>query len=276
MSAIPPPVAGTLRALTDALRELLAASLVGVYLHGSLTQRAFDPASSDVDCVVVVRRDLTDARFRKLRTWLARAGRSDPWMPRVQMQVLVRHRLLRPDTRGALYQFGVLKRSGSDGNPLIWLNVLASGITLAGPDPKTFLPPITKDLVSAALVREVGYLRREFADSASPWRGQPFYRIYAVLTLGRILYTHRKGGVVSKPRAARWALRALPPGRRSLVRDALAGARGIPTTLAVARITSFVRFVHGQLDRARGRAGRGRARGNAGFSGAKRTGTQVP
>src|SRR2546430_9937456 len=84
---------------------------------------------------------------------------------------------------------------------------------------------------------------------ASPWRGKPFYRTYAVLTLCRILYSHRKGGVVSKPRAARWALRALPPGRRSLVRVALAGARGIPAARSLARITPFIEFVLGPLNR---------------------------
>jgi hypothetical protein len=276
MAHIPAQVSALLHDVTANLPVILGKNLIGIYLYGSLTQRAFNPKRSDVDCIVVTRGDLNDAQFKRLNAWLACAAESNPWTTRLQMQFLIKDEILTMNSRACLYQFGLLKRSGSDGNPLIWLNVLASGITLAGPDPKTFLPPITKDLVSAALVREVGYLRREFADSASPWRGQPFYRIYAVLTLGRILYTHRKGGVVSKPRAARWALRALPPGRRSLVRDALAGARGIPTTLAVARITSFVRFVHGQLDRARGRAGRGRARGNAGFSGAKRTGTQVP
>ena len=94
-------------------------------------------------------------------------------------------------------------------------------------------------MVVAALVRELNYLRHEITDPASPWRGRPFYRTYAVLTLCRILYTHRKGGVVSKPRAARWALRALPSGWRSLIRGALAGTRGMPMTLSLARIKGF-------------------------------------
>src|SRR5437762_7670943 len=102
MSAIPPPIAVTLRRLTDALDEILGASLVGVYLHGSLTQGAFDLASSDVDCAVVVRRDLTEARFKKLRTWLAGTARTDPWLHRLQMQVLLRDRRLRPGARGPL------------------------------------------------------------------------------------------------------------------------------------------------------------------------------
>ena len=124
MRRVPDPIAGTLRALTAALDQALSSSLVGAYLYGSLTQRAFDPARSDVDCIVVVRRDLTDAQLRKLAAWLAHASDSDAWVRRLQMQVLRRGRLLQSDSRGALYQFGSLRRSGSDGNPIIWRNVL--------------------------------------------------------------------------------------------------------------------------------------------------------
>jgi len=247
MSAVPAPVADTLRTLADALGEILRSNLVGVYLYGSLTQGTFDPTRSDIDCLVVVHRDLTPARLRKLRGWLARAARTNSWILRVQMQLLRRGRLLRPDTRGYLYQFGALKRSGSDRNPIVWANVLATGVTLAGPAPETFLPRITSEMLFEALVREVGYLRAEITDPASEWRGRTFYRAYAVLTLCRILYSHRKGAVVSKPRAARWALRALPTPWHSLIRDAVASDRGKPAPLRLPRIAHFIEFTERQL-----------------------------
>src|SRR5690349_6642125 len=109
MQTIPSPIAGTLGALRIALAQSLGANLIGFYLYGSLTQRAFDPRHSDVDCLVVVRRDLSATQFRKLKARLAAAAVDDPWMRRVQMQVLVQRSLLRSDTRGALYQFGVLQ-----------------------------------------------------------------------------------------------------------------------------------------------------------------------
>lgn len=247
MKGVPSPIAGTLRVLTAALDQILGSSLLGAYLYGSLTQGAFDPARSDVDCLVVVRRDLTDAQFRKLAAWLAHAADSDAWIRRLQMQVLLRSRLLRADTRGALYQFGALKRSGSDGNPIIWRNVLATGVTLIGPEPETFLPPITDRMLFDALVREVGYLRTEIADPVSQWRSQRFYRAYAVLTLCRILYTNHAGDVASKRRAAVWALRTLPSRWHSLIRAALASDRGGPSRLPLPRIAGFIEFVERQL-----------------------------
>jgi streptomycin 3"-adenylyltransferase len=247
MRAVPSPVADALQAFTDALGELLRSNFVGAYLHGSLTQGAFDPARSDVDCLVVVERDLTAVRLRKLRTWLARAGRTNAWIPRLQVQVLRRGWLLRPDSRGCLYQFGVLKRSGSDGNPLVWVNVLSTGVTLAGPRPVTFLPPITDEMIFEALVHEVEYLRAEITNPASEWRGRAFYRAYAVLTLCRIQYSHRMGGVVSKPRAARWALRALPAPWHSLIREAVASDGGTRASLPLRRIAGFIEFAEREL-----------------------------
>lgn len=266
MSGLPSPIASTLRDLTAALDRILGSSLVGVYLYGSLTQGVFDPARSDVDCLVVVRRDLAEAQFQKLAAWLADATLSDPWIHRLQMQVLLRRRLLRSDTRGALYQFATLKRSGSDGNPIIWRNVLATGVTLMGPAPATFLPPITDRMLFDALVREVGYLRTEIADPASQCRSQRFYRAYAVLTLCRILYTHRKGDVVSKGRAARWALRALPSRWHSLIRAAVASDRGERSRLPLPRIRGFIEFVGRQLVPPATHASRQRPSSGAGSS----------
>jgi hypothetical protein len=98
-----------------------------------------------------------------------------------------------------------------------------------------------------ALEREVSYLRAEIGNPASEWRDQPFYRAYVVLTLCRILYSHGRGGVVSKPRAARWALRALPTRWHSLIRGAVASDRGRRTTLVLPRIARFIEFVDAQL-----------------------------
>jgi predicted nucleotidyltransferase len=237
----------TLETLASTLQEILGSDLVGLYLYGSLTQHAFDPGRSDIDCLAVVRRDPTSAAFARLRRRLARATSTDRWMSRVQMQILLEGRLLRPDRRGALYQFGRLSRSGSDGNPLVWMNVLASGVTLAGPRPATLLPSITRDMVDRALRRELEYLRSEISDPASPWRRLRFYRAYAVLTLCRILYTARSRSVISKPRAAGWALRTLPPRWHGLLRAAIASDRGRTASIALADIARLVAFADERL-----------------------------
>lgn len=135
-----------------------------------------------------------------------------------------------------------LQRGGSDGNPIPWLNILEIGITLYGPQPSEFVPEITPAMITDTMVRELGYLSEELAKNDSQWRDLPKYRAYAVLTVCRILYTLRKGKVVSKPRAAIWALRSLPEELHTLINAAVAHDAGQPAKLPLREVTRFVRF----------------------------------
>lgn len=249
MGHIPAQVSSLLRQLTVQLPILLGRNLVGIYLYGSLTQRAFNPKHSDVDCLVVTHRDLSKAQFGKLDAWLAQTAVSNPWATRLQMSFLLRDKVLIMDSRACLYQFGRLERCRSDGNPIIWINVLKSGKVLLGPQAETFVPEITAEILFRSLVREVGYLREEFMEKVqSEWRDVPVYRIYAVLTLCRILYSFRKGTIVSKPRAARWALRHLPKEWHEIIHKALRpDGVGRRRSILLSRIKRFIRFAETQL-----------------------------
>src|SRR3982074_3613906 len=188
MARVPLEVSALLRELAARLPALLGKNLIGVYVYGSLPQGGFDPDRSDVDWIAVVRRDLTDREARGLRTQLARYSKINSWTKRLQLLILLRRELLKMNGTGWLYQFGRLNRSGSDGNPIIWINVLESGTALFGPQPRPFVPEITRSMLNRALAREVGYLREELIEKPdSQWRDVPFYRAYAVLTLCRIL-----------------------------------------------------------------------------------------
>ena len=249
MARTPSEVSALLRELATRLPAVLGRNLVGVYLYGSLTQRAFDPARSDVDCIAVTRRDLSDAQFKRLDAWLARLARSNPWASRLQMVFLIRDEVLTMNSRACLYQFGVLRRGGSDGNPIIWMNVLESGVPLYGERPESFVPEITPEILFEALVREVGYLREEMSvKPESEWRDVPYYRAYAALTLCRILYSHAKGAVVSKRRAARWAVKRLPEEWHDLILRALARDDAwLGTDAALSLIRRFIAFADARL-----------------------------
>jgi hypothetical protein len=241
-------VSDLLRELTARAPVILGRNLVGIYLYGSLTQRAFDQRRSDVDLIVVTRRDLSDAQFRRLAAWLARASESNPWTARLQMIFLIRDEVFTMDSKACLYQFGKLNRGGSDGNPIIWMNVLESGVVLYGPPPETFVPEITSEILFEALVREVGYLREEVIEKrVSEWRDVPSYRAYAVLTLCRILYSHEHGTIVSKKRAARWALKHLPERWHEIIALALEGDGARQSNIPLSRIKKFIAFADAQL-----------------------------
>jgi hypothetical protein len=257
MASIPKQIAALLQDLAAQLPILLGSNLVGIYLYGSLTQRAFNSKRSDVDCLVVTERDLNNAQFRKLALWLARASKSNPLVARLQIQFLIKDEVLTMNSKACLYQFGKLKRSGSDGNPIIWINVLKSGVILFGVPPESFVPAITPDILFQALERELSYLREEISTKAeSEWKDVPSYRAYAVLTVCRILYSFRKGTIVSKQRAARWALKYLPDEWCQIILQALeindATDGGKPPTIPLPRIRRFIDFADTELHSVRG------------------------
>jgi hypothetical protein len=249
MAQLPTQVSMLLQALAAHLPVLLGRNLVGLYLYGSLTQRAFNPKRSDIDCLVVTERNLSEAQFRRLGAWLTQAAKSNPWVTRLQMLFLIKNEVLTLDAKACLYQFGLLKRCSSDGNPIVWLNVLKSGVVLVGPPAETFVPAITPEMLFAALKREVGYLREGISEkSRSEWRDVPSYRAYAVLTLCRILYSRRIGTIVSKPRAAKWALKHLPEKWNKLIGQALANEKGKRVAhIPLAFIKQFIAFAEAQL-----------------------------
>jgi Domain of unknown function (DUF4111) len=249
MTNIPIRVSALLQDLTTALPALLGDNLVGLYLYGSLTQGAFNPERSDVDCIAVTQHELTDQQFTELDAWLARAAMENSWVPRLQISILIRDEILINTPKGnCLYQFGQLTRVGCDGNPIIWMNVLESGVVLLGPLAQSFLPPITCETLFAALIREVRYLREEIVDKpTSEWRDVPTYRSYAVLTLCRILYSHTHGTVVSKPQAAEWALRAVPGEWHDIIKQALETDAGNRSIIDLGRIACFIEFASSQL-----------------------------
>lgn len=249
MGRLSPRVASLLDGLGALLRAELGSNLVGLYVYGSLTQQAFDPRRSDVDCVAVVRSRLGLNVASRLRARLGRLGRSYPLARRLQLTILIQRELLQFNGDGWLYQFGRLTRTGSDGNPLIWANILDTGLVIVGPVPHSFVPPITPHALRAALVREVGYLRAELVTNrASHWRNKPAYRRYAVLTLCRILYTLQTGRVVSKQMAADWALRRLPTVHHPTIRPAIT-QRQRPSPLRLRPLRALLSYVDQRLAR---------------------------
>jgi Domain of unknown function (DUF4111) len=201
----------------------------------------------------VSERDLSDAQFRRLRIWLGRAAKANPWTARLQISFLIRNEVLTMNSKACLYQFGLLKRSGSDGNPIIWMNVLESGLVLFGPPPESFVPAITPEILFQALEREVVYLREEISKKPeSQWRNIPSYRAYAILTVCRILYSFRKGTVVSKRRAARWVIKHLPQEWGELILQALETDQGkLQPDISLSRIEQFIDFADAQLHQLR-------------------------
>jgi hypothetical protein len=108
-----------------------------------------------------------------------------------------------------------------------------AGVTLAGPPAATLVAPVT----AADLRREAVWMLAAYAEWARVPGGMSAWKqSYLVVSVSRILYTLEKGEVASKRRSGEWAMAALAPEWRGLVRAAL-DVRGDPSRLVLERAT---------------------------------------
>ena len=218
LAGIPEALAELLRSIAADFPVILKDNLVGVYLWGSLTYGAFDERCSDVDAVGVTRRDLNDAEFSALEKWFSESAGSNPWTEKLDMRFVIDGEFLDKQSRCCGFHSGKLVRHGSDGNPIIWLNVGECGVTLWGEDAKQIAPAIADQCLNDALLLELNYLKEDLAKNVGDRSDRSFrHNAYAVLTACRILYTAFHRRIVSKAQAYDWAVAAVPPEMRPTV-----------------------------------------------------------
>jgi hypothetical protein len=134
------------------------------------------------------------------------------------MRFVIDGEFLDKQSRCCGFYSGKLGRHGSDGNPIIWLNVGQCGLTLWGRDAKQTAPAISDQCLNDALLLELNYLKEDLAKNSGDRSDRSFrHNAYAVLTACRILYTARHRHIVSKERAHEWAVASVTPEWRPMI-----------------------------------------------------------
>ncbi|HXN51364.1 MAG TPA: aminoglycoside adenylyltransferase domain-containing protein [Candidatus Acidoferrum sp.] len=257
---IPPDLSNLLQTMASDFPAVLRGNLVGIYLWGSLTYDAFDESCSDVDCIVVIRRDLDDREFSDLDDWFKNQKEQNRWVDRIDMRFVIDHELLDKASRccGFYHDTGKLARHGSDGNPIIWLNIGGSGITLWGKDAKLISPRVSDQCLNDALLLELKYLKEDLTANAGDRSEKAFiHNAYAVFTACRIFYSASHRALASKDRAHAWAIETVPPMWRAVVQAAkhnrLKNA-GSATPQLEQDAMRYIEFVTGEVNRILGRS----------------------
>jgi predicted nucleotidyltransferase len=253
---VPKELSDLLQAIARDFPALLRGNLVGIYLWGSLTYDAFDEVCSDVDCVVVTTHDLDDREFSELNEWFENKGKTNRWVKRLDMRFVIDQEFLDKSSRccGFYHYTGKLVRHGSDGNPIIWVNVASTGATLWGKDAKLIAPQVSDQCFNDALLLELNYLKEDLKANAGDRSEKAFiHNGYAVLTACRILYSAYYKTLASKERAYAWAKETVPPVWRSVIHAARENRLrncGSTTTELERDAIQFVDFIAGEVGRA--------------------------
>jgi hypothetical protein len=197
--------------IRDAIVDGTGASLVGLYLHGSLATRDFEPDVSDIDLIAVLTVAPDEQLASQLRETHARlAGASPEWDDRIEVDYVSARGLadcLTDTTTIARISPGEplhLVEAGRD-FLLDWYPARQDSVTLLGPPLRSLIPPIPEAEYLEEVRRYVAGFVSRFDDDASPGS-----QAYAILTMCRGLFAIRFGERLSKREAASRAKREFP------------------------------------------------------------------
>ncbi len=212
--------------LLASVQPILRERLIGMYLYGSLSLGDFDPESSDVDFLIVTTEEIAGETLTALRdTHSSLAASGLPYADHLEGSYISRSAVRRYDPQNAMHPtIGVdwaFQVGQHDNNWIMEYHIVREhGVVVWGPSPKTLIDPVSPDELRMAVCDRL--LDTWLARLAElDWLRPRHYQAFAVLTLCRALYTLSHGDVVSKPKAAAWALQALDPRWQPSIERAL-------------------------------------------------------
>jgi hypothetical protein len=247
-----PEVDAVLGRLLAGVSEALGEQAVGLYMYGSLASGDFDPATSDVDFLVVTDGPLASGPVGALERLHGRLFASgDRWAGKLEGSYLPLAELphYRPDgpkvphlNEGRFY----LARHGFDWSIQRWV-LREHEVVVRGPSLRDVIEPVGPDEIRRSVA---GTLRQWWAPmlADSSRLASPEYQAFAALTMARAWHALERGAVVSKPAAARWAL-GRDGGRRDRLIDAAAAWRPGGELDRLDAVLAMIGFVVGLSER---------------------------
>jgi len=124
------------------------------------------------------------------------------------------------------------------------------GVTLAGPDPKTLIDPVSQDDLRWAAIGEITARLRNWDEGSWPISEMAHLgsQSFEVETVCRALYTFETGEMVAKADAIAWAVSSLPGEWHELIRWSRAGRKQL--TRDPARVPEVLEFLRWAVARA--------------------------
>lgn len=214
-----------LEMLVSGMQDILKENLLGAYLGGSFAHGGWD-AYSDVDFDVVIERDLSPAEREELKVLHARVYVVESYWSRhlegAYFPKAVIGDLSRTDEPVWYLDNGSLDftRSTHDNTLVVRWVLREFGITLTGPEPSKWIPPIPPDM----LKMEVWKTMRDWGEEILEGTYQldnGWAQSFAVLMYCRMLHSLATGKVDSKTAGAAWAKKNLGERWVDLIDDAL-------------------------------------------------------
>jgi len=227
-----PEVNEILNLLLTNVKSILEDQFIGMYLYGSLSSGDFNPATSDIDFLVITTDIISEDKIAELNFMHQKIWKSGmKWASKLEGSYVPKDLIRRHDLNGAqcpTVNEGNFYVGGLGSDWIIQRHVVREfGVVLAGPDPKTLIDPVSPDDIRRAVRGTLHEWWFPMLENPS-WlqRHESNYHGFAVITMCRALHALKHGTVVSKPVAVRWAQEELGSRWHRLIEQAVASQYG--------------------------------------------------
>jgi len=250
-----PDVNEVLNLLHSNAKEILKDQFVGMYLYGSLSSGDFNPASSDIDFLIVTTNSLSEQTIAKLEAMHKQIWATGlKWAGKLEGAFVPKDLIHRHDPNGSpcpAVNEGKFYVAGLGSDWIIQRHIIREhGTVLAGPDPKTLIDVVSPDLIRTAIIgilNEWWFPMLEDPSWLRDHKSESEYRAFAVITMCRVLHALEYGTIVSKPKAIEWALTKLDDPWKLLVDKAVAASQHNGTDIILDETLDFIRFTRDQI-----------------------------
>ena len=225
----PQNVKNVLNELVQELRNILGDNLVGIYLHGSLAMGGFNPASSDIDIIVVAKDKLISQVKVDLRAKLQLLSKR--LLSKGFDMSVVKLNVLKQFEHPTPYEFyfhysniAANKQIEDDGaydsNLTIHFAITKErGICLYGKPIAAIFPDVPKLYYLQSIAHDAEWSLNNI--QKGPDTGKCLVPVYAVLNFCRALAFIKEELIASKIEGAEWGLEHLPEEYKPLIQEAL-------------------------------------------------------
>ena len=209
--------------LMTSVQAILGNNFLAMYLQGSFAMNAGD-IHSDADFLVVIESELSEAQLSALQTMHARIYNLDAhWAKHLEGSYIPKKILKQGPTKTKLFYLDngsrQLIQSTHDNDLVVRWVTRKHGISLAGPEAKTLINPISAE----ALQQEVTNTMHAWASDILTGRYQidnQWAQSFAVISYCRMLHTLETGKIESKLAGIQWAKSSLAPQWQGLIQQA--------------------------------------------------------
>lgn len=244
-----PEVNLVLNELYASAKFALGAQFVGMYLYGSLSSGDFDLDTSDVDFLVVTEGELPEEKILELEMLHQRLWASGlKWAAKLEgaytpRQLIRRHDPSAPPCPTINEHAFYVARLGSDW--IIQRHILREcGVVVAGPSPDELIDPVSGDEIRASVIQIMNEWWGPMLHNPA-WLDErgPEYKVYAVVSMCRVLYTLEHKEIASKPVSARWAIQQVDETQRQQIEDALVWKYDMEWDHTLEEALNLIRYV---------------------------------